>query len=259
MAYKLPASNLRDSFIAEAQSHLGTRFRAGTLSPFAQRVGYAGHDLPWSGAFIDCVARDTGLLLPACVQTAAGLAEFIRAGRLTEKPRPGDIVFYAWSTVPGFGMPHVGVVTETDRYKSQGIFAAIEAQVSSGLPKASKDRDGVFLRARVRNDVLAFVRPEFKHRPAIGETPETAAKISIRSIKASNKPNLDTEALQRALTLKCDLQGYTPGIFDAKTKLALARWMRSIGFVGADAEGEPELNALERLGRETGLFHVTTE
>jgi hypothetical protein len=156
-------------------------------------------------------------------------------------------------------MPHVGVVTETDRYKSQGVFAAIEAQVSSGLPKASKDRDGVFLRARVRNDVLAFVRPEFKHRPAIGETPETAAKISIRSIKASNKPNLDTEALQRALTLKCDLQGYTPGIFDAKTKLALARWMRSIGFVGADAEGEPELNALERLGRETGLFHVTTE
>jgi hypothetical protein len=156
-------------------------------------------------------------------------------------------------------MPHAGIILETDRYSSHGVFAAIEAQVSSGLPKASKDRDGVFLRARVRNEVLAFARPEFKHRPGVGEIPETAAKISIRAIKASSKPNLDTEALQRALALKCDLKNYSPGVFDAKTKLALARWMRSIGFVGEDADGTPELNALERLGRETGLFNVTTE
>jgi len=259
MARKPLRSSLRNTFLLEAQSHLGTRVRVGTLSPFAQRVGYAGHDLPWSGAFIDCVARDAGLVVPACVQTAAGLAEFVRARRLTERPRPGDIVFYAWPTAANFGMPHVGIVLETHRYRSSGIFAAIEAQVSSGLPRASKDRDGVFIRARERNDVLAFVRPEFKHRPAIGELPETAAKISIRAIRPSSKPNLDTEALQQALALKCNLEGHIQGIFDEKTKRALARWMRSIGFVGDDSESGPELNSLERLGRETGLFQVTTE
>ena len=259
MARQPRRNNLRETFLLEAQSHLGTRVRTGILSPFAQRVGYAGHDLPWSGAFIDCIARDAGLAVPSCVQTAAGLSEFIRDRRLTERPRPGDIVFYAWPTAANFGMPHVGIVLETHRYRSAGIFTAIEAQISSGLPKASKDRDGVFLRARERNDVLAFVRPEFKHRPAIGELPETAAKISIRAIRPSSKPNLDTEALQRALALKCNLEGYIPGIFDEKTKRALARWMRSIGFVGDDSEAGPELNSLERLGRETGLFQITTE
>lgn len=253
---------LLERFLETAHSHLGTRFRTGTLSSFAQRVGYAGHDIPWSGAFIDCVARDSGLLLPACVQTAAGLAEFVRADRVTEKPRPGDIVFYAWPTVPGFGMPHVGIVYDTERYATGHTFTAIEAQVNSGLPKASKDRDGVFLRTRVRNDVLAFCRPEFvaleKTRPGQGQDSKTAAKVSIRRLGIS-KATADVEIVQNALRMKCALEGFTPGRYDAHTRLAMARWQRMVGLVGDDSSGEPELNSLERLGRETGLFVVTTD
>jgi hypothetical protein len=251
-------TDLRSDFLEQAQSHLGTRVRTGTLSPYGQRVGYSGHDLPWSGSFIDCVARDSGLVLPALVQTASGLAEFIRARRLTEKPRPGDIVFYAWSTVPGFGMPHVGIVLETDRYKINGTFTAIEAQVNSGLPRSSKELDGVFVRTRVRNEVLAFARPNFKFRPGPDSKIETAAKISIRNIRRDRR-HPDIELLQKALEMRVNLKFHAPGKFDAHTRHALSRWMRSIGFVGDDSTGEPELNSLIRLGRETGLFQVTTE
>ena len=247
---------LRLKFLETAQLHLGTRFRTGTLSSYAQRVGYAGHDLPWSGAFIDVVARESGLWLPACVQTAAGLAEFIREDRVTEKPRPGDIVFYAWPTVPGFGMPHVGIVLETDRYKTQRTFTAIEAQVSSGLPRASKDRDGVFLRTRVRNDVLAFCRPAFEEfRPGLESEMETAAKISILRL-GTGKITRDVEIVQNALIRKCNLEGHTPGRYDAHTRLAMSRWQRLVGLVGDDSSGEPEINSLSRLGRETKLFVV---
>jgi hypothetical protein len=55
----------RDNFIEVAASHLGYQARPGMNTVYGGTVGYQG--LPWSGSFIDVVAREAGVSMPACV------------------------------------------------------------------------------------------------------------------------------------------------------------------------------------------------
>lgn len=246
-----------EKFLEVAKSHLGYKTRPSGLSDFGQLVGYNGHDIPWSGAFVDVVARDSGIFIPACVYTPNALAEAIYFRRWRENPRPGDVVFYNFPTLTGFGMPHVGIVMDTSRWKTDRIFIAIEGQVDSGLPRASKDKNGVFPRARGKWDVLGFFRPDFKARPAKEvENLKTGPKIiKIRNIRAE-KPSFDTKLVNKALARAFRLPDPQKDVFDQDAQNLFARWQRLIGFVGEDASGVPNLPSLARLGRETGIFHL---
>lgn len=246
-----------ERFLEEARSHLGYKTRPSGLSDFGQRVGYNGHDIPWSGAFVDVVARDSGIFIPACVYTPNAMAEFIYSRRVRLNPRPGDLVFYNFSTVTGFGMPHVGIVTDTSRWKAEKIFVAIEAQVDSGLPKASKDKTGVFPRTRGKWDVVLFARPDFKSRPAKGsENSETGAKtIKMRNIRPG-KSHPEVKIVHQALSTYFSLRQIPRDTFDAELQQIFARWQRLIGFVGENASGVPNEPSLARLGRETGIFRL---
>ena len=148
----------RDRFLEEARSHLGYKTRPSGLSDFAAQTGYSGHAIPWSGSFVDVVARSAGLIIPSCVYSPSGLAEFVAGERIVSQPAPGDVVFYSFPTLEQFGMPHVGIVARAEEFMQTGRFVAIEAQVASGLPRASTDRSGVFERVRSRHDVIAFAR-----------------------------------------------------------------------------------------------------
>jgi hypothetical protein len=145
-----------DRFLELAKSYLGYRASPGGRNDFAARTGYTSTGAPWSGSFIDCVAYDAGVKIPACVYSPNGLAEFIYQRRWRERPRPGDIVFYSFSLDGAFGMPHVGIVTNTDGWKTEDSFIAIEANISSGLPKAPASNDGIFERTRWKYEVLGF-------------------------------------------------------------------------------------------------------
>jgi hypothetical protein len=249
----------RDLFIETAKSHLGYKTRPSGLSEFAVRTGYQGEAIPWSGAFIDCVARDSEIFLPACVYTPSGLAEFSADGLLVQSPQPGDIVFYAFPTTSQFGMPHCGIVSASDEYEQTGMFTAIEAQVSSGLPKASTDTNGVFERARWKYEVLAFARPKFSRRPATGNKKQTGdTLIKLQSVRVGRQ-NPSVQVMQNALVLLCDLQDYSAGEFDARTQQAYARWQRKIGFVHPDSTGIPDLSSLRLLGAISGLFGIKEE
>jgi hypothetical protein len=248
-----------ERFLEEARSHLGYKTRPSGLSDFGQRVGYSGHDIPWSGAFIDCVARDSGIFIPACIYTPNALAECIYSRRWKASPRPGDIVFYSFPTLTstGFGMPHAGIVSDTSKWKTDKIFIAIEAQVDSGLAKASKDKNGIFTRVRSKWDVVGFYRPDFKHRPAKGHK---NAQTGTKMVKLSNirpgKAHPEVKIVHQALSTMFALRQIPRDTFDSELQKTFARWQRLIGFVGEDASGVPNMPSLSRLGRETGLFDV---
>jgi hypothetical protein len=73
------------------------------------------------------------------------------------------------------------------------------------------------------------------------------------------KRNRDIELVQRALVQKVGLgHGYKLGSYDGRTQRAYAHYQRVIGFVGDDANGIPDIDSLQRLGRETGTFTAVT-
>ena len=252
--------NDQDRLIEEARTHLGYKPRPGGISFYAEKVGYASHGSPWDGAFIDVVARDANCVIPSCTSTSSGLAEFIYSGRWRKTPRPGDIVFYSFSTGGPWGQPHVGIVTGVDRWKIDGTFIALEAMVDSGLPQGSKEMTGVFERVRWKNEVLGFCRPNFKLRPELGKNNMTGAKNTLKlSHLKPRKKHESVKVLQQALKITSGLVYYEAGHYDNMTQNAFARWQRQIGYVGEDANGIPNHASLSRLGSQTGLFQTAAE
>jgi len=245
-----------DRFLELAKSYLGYRASPGGRNDFAARTGYTSTGAPWSGSFIDCVAYDAGIKVPACVYSPNGLAEFIYQRRWRERPRPGDIVFYSFSLDGAFGMPHVGIVTNTDGWKTEDSFVAIEANISSGLPKAPATNDGIFERTRWKYEVLGFCRPNFKQRPAIDKNMLTGTPNVLVSQLLPGKRHASVEILQRALVVAVGLKDYERGKFDARTQRAYSRFQRLIGLVGSDANGVPTEATLARLALETKMFKI---
>jgi len=178
--------------------------------------------------------------MPSCVYTPSGLGEFAARRRVVSEPEPGDIVFYVFPTTDQFSMPHVGIVTDVIDYNSTGVFIAIEAQVASGLPRASTDRTGIFERHRWKYDVMAFARPEFR-------------------LVRPGKKNSDVQTVQNALVEVAGLTDFSAGAFDATTQRAYSRWQRQIGYVYPDCTGVPDKRSLKVLGDRTGRFRLKTD
>jgi hypothetical protein len=246
-------------FVEKAQEYLGYKARPGGSTEFGQRAGYNGQDLPWDGSFVDCVAFDSGLQIPSCVYTPAALAAFASQKRWRANPRPGDIVFYAFPSTGTFGAPHVGIVVDSTNWRTAGNFIAIEANIDSGLPRGSKDKDGIHERLRWKNEVIGFCRPNFKLRPVEGKIPQTGRKIIKIGHIRPEKRHESTVLVQKALKSEVSLAPHEPGVFDLPTRMAYAQWQRKLGRVGPDANSTPTQACLAALGARTGLFSVDTE
>jgi len=267
-------------FIKSAQQYLGYTAEQIGRNTFGEKVGY--NSQPWAGAFIDVCAREAGLELSSFVYTPAALAEFIRQGNFSRVPRPGSIAIYNFSSDTGhaasaFGMPHCGIVTDVREFQETGRFATIEGNTEGS--NSHQKRDGVYQKIRSINDVVIFCHPQLK----------TAATFNERLIKlldrgrttfngedlkaidaAASAPSLvringeikygsrnkDVEVIQLALATVTDIRGAEPGRWDSITTAACSRYQRSIGFVGRDVSGLPDVNTLKRLARETGLFKL---
>lgn len=246
-----------EAFISTAESYLGYTARADGTSVFLETVGYTANGTPWDGAFIDVVAREAGVGLrwTSHIYTPQALSNYIRDGRVFRKPRRGDIVFFDSATVGMFGAPHVGIVTDASYFLTDGTFSTIEAQTSSGLPRGSALNDGVYRRVRNNLDVLAFGRPNFNGAPMLERVISTDELPVIKP--AQVRPGLrhpSVVLLQLALAMKTGVRRLPRGHFDEKTRVAYAKFQRSIGVVNAD--GVPELASLQRLAKESKLFQA---
>lgn len=236
------------NFILTAEKYVGHKARPGGESEFGRRSGYSGHNIPWSGAFVDCIANDAGVSLPACVYSPSGLGELLRSRRMVKSPLPGDIVFYTFATraADSFSMPHVGIVVDTINWKDRKVFTAVEGDVDGKVSRFNREN----------HDVLAFCRPDFNVRPGRTGTQQTdIVSISASKIKIGARGR-DVLNVQTALRETVGLNDASPAIFDQSTAAAFSRWQRRIGFVGKDANGVPDRRSLEKLGFDTGIFSV---
>jgi hypothetical protein len=262
--FKKNNNDVRDKFIQTAQTYLGYTSNLHGSTIFGAKTGYNGVQHPWDGSFIDVVAREADVDLTACVNTPTALARFLKQNRFYLTPRPGDIVFFETSAMASeFGPPHVGIVIDASRYEGLGIFTTIEGQTSSGLPRGSRDSNGVYQRVRDNLEVIGFGRPEF-YVP-LRTVIETVLNKKLEGPVPGDKLPTVTPAqvhptmrhksvvvLQQALTKATDVDKFKRGTMCPRTKAAFAYFQRTIGYLPAD--GVPTFATLQRLAKETSYF-----
>ena len=272
-------------FLATARKYIGYQSELLGRNAFGNRVGYDSG--PWSGAFIDVVAREAGLKLPSFTYTPAGLAESIRSGNISRRPKPGDIAIFNFSSTglqgiaaSAFNMPAAGIVSDVRELRTNGRFLTIEGN-ATGMSNY-QDKDGVHQRVRHLTDVVLFCRPEEFQVTGMRRILQLLTKVSkklrgqlpdkleakyleeltsqqetvrLRNFKPGTR-NKSIEIVQIALSQVTDLQGAERGKWDAASSAACARFQRNIGRTGADASGILDIRTLERLSKETGLFKL---
>ena len=247
------ASELRARFIDKALEYVGYEASYGMENTFGQRAGLNGK--PWNGLFIDVVASEAGVRLPVAhtVSTVA-LAYYLGHGFFHVRPRRGDIVFLQTSTASEFGSPHIGIVLDTKRHAKDGIIQTLEAMTASGLPKQVQTPNGVYVRNRHQTEVIGYARPKYKTASPL--TPNENAPVVTPAQVRSGIKHKSVVLVQMALAEITKIKGLPKGHFDAKTKLAYAKFQRDIGYVGASASGDADYNSLKLLGELTGFFNA---
>lgn len=277
-----------DALIATARKYVGYKSELLGRSSFGERVGYDA--TVWSGAFIDVIARESGLDLPSFVYSPAALAEFSRNGQLRKKPQPGDIAIFNFASITttngsSFAAPHIGLVVDTRELTSNGRFLTIEGNVTGST--SYQAFDGVHQRIRYTTEVVTFCRPanfergirkltraaaaawlqltawirkklSSSERIELAQLEEAAAQlltVDIRKLHPGTK-NKHVTAVQLALSQVTDISGAEEGKWDQATVAAFARFQRNIGRVGHEATGAPELQTLKRLAVMTKLFVI---
>ena len=240
------------ALIETARSHVGMRSRAMKVNPYGQSLGYDGQ--AWSGVFLEFVLREAGVHTePSQISTVASLSEYVRRNRLYVNPKPGDIVYLSYSTDHIFAQPHVGLVTETEKWKTDRSFRAVFGQIASGLSKGPQEADGVYERTMYAADVLAFARPTYRDRPEpSGQPVPTVAAANVQP----GKKNKSVLLVQQALHAAVGATGMTKGVFDARTQNSVSRYQRTIGYL--QGNGLPDELTLRRLAVDTAFKYFKT-
>jgi len=192
------------------------------------------------------MAVDSGAVIPSCVYPPSGLAEFILCRRWHAEPEPGDVVFYSFSSVQTdpFGMPHVGIVIDTDAWKKDKCFVAVEGGVDGTVVRTFRDR----------LVTIGFGRPDFKFRLGGGPKMQTGlVYVDPENVYIGGRGR-DVMNVQLALEKMVGLHDHVPGVFDETTRRAFARWQRVIGYVGVLADGTPSPGAVSQLGYRSDVF-----
>lgn len=239
--------------VTQARAWLGFQARANDSTPFGEMTGY-NHQPVWSGLFVDYIFFKAGVRIPSCAHTGSGLAEFMKAYRVYQNPRPGDIVFFSFATGDKFNMPHCGLVVDTTGWKSAGLFKTIEGATGSGLPRGDQSVTGVYERVRSQHEVIGFARPKFRPAP---EKKDVTGRLEIKldSIRPGRR-NKSIGLVQASLSSVTGLGRVTIDLYDDETQRAYARFQRSLGYVGPDANGLPDMRSLQALGDLSSNFRV---
>ena len=242
---------------------------------FAISTGYTG-TFQWDGSFVDRVLREANFNgVPSHANTVTALSFYIRNGMQRRAPKPGDLVFYSFSAPSGtatFDPPHIGIVTDVSRWRRDGAFKAIEAQVNPGQPKGPLEENGVYERTRYATDVLTFARVpgrlklktlEKNNKEVPVVLPAHITRCMTANQASTAKPQLrkSVEAVQLALAAHpaVNFQNADRGVFNLKSQSAFASFQRSIGVPAERCDGVPTLEHLDRLAHETNLKFFRAE
>ena len=238
-----------ETVIETARQHVGYRSRAQRVNQYGAQLGSDG--MPWAGAFLEIVMREAREhTLPNLNNTASALAEFTRLNRNFRVPQVGDLVFYGFNTDGPFTQPHIGIVTDVSKWKTDGMFKAIEGQTASGMPKGPQESDGVYERRRYATDVLTFVRPKY------GVTTKQGAmsEFVVHPSDVHRKSGKAITAVQLALADAVGAQGMAKGVADGHWVSAVQAYQRRIG---AQPTGIVDEVFLARLSLDTNYRYFS--
>ena len=121
-----------------------------------------GASYPWCAAFVSWCFRGTGL----CPKTASCLNMlewFEKNGQIVKEPRPGDIVFFKYSTNKR-RTNHVGIVVSV----SGKIINTYEGNTSAN---GSQDNGGMVMQKNRYSNIVAFARPKYETEGKTEERP----------------------------------------------------------------------------------------
>jgi hypothetical protein len=233
--------------LERARSYVGMRSRVNKVNDFGARYGVNGSN--WDGAFLQTVFDEEQVRVgTSLVSTVAALSAFMRANRVYQKPRVGDIVFLAWSVDEPLGQPHVGIVTDVKDWKKLGKIRTVEGQASSGLPRGPKEADGVYERTRYSPEVVGFARPKYTAIETVNREPvdgEAVLRPSTVPQKLMSEYTNETVLIQLALNRVTGVTGLNRGVYDHLTRAAVSDFQRRIGHL--DANGFPDFRTLASL------------
>ena len=258
------------TIVETAREYLGFTARGNNSNTFSIDAEVTGTSFQWDGAFVDRILKQANIDgTPKHTNTAAALSFYLRSGAARKNPKTGDLVFFSFQTsshTASFDGPHIGIVSDTSRWRKDQTFRSIEAQISSGQPRASADDNGVFERTRYSTDVLTFVRLPQKTRRDVVEsddTPTASEKelITVRPAAltrcmnsqqaASAKPQhrRAVQEVQVALAAHSAIQlrNANRGVYDAKTRSAAAAFQRYIGRMPEKCTGMLTVDDLQAL------------
>jgi hypothetical protein len=189
---------------------------------------------------------------------------FKRAGRWSEYPAKGAVVFYG---VP-HDLSHTGICVD---YDDDWIYV-VEGNTNGN---GSREGDGVYLKKRFRRDsyVVGYGYPKFPEGiesadPRFkGEKPNGEHKDEPKHKgPRKRKPAVSLRRIQRVASRRAWARAFGPvdrkheqrviEALEAAGFETYADWQRSLGYRGADADGVPGNESLRALARKTGKFRV---
>ena len=154
-----------NELIAIAKAEIGTK----EYPPGSNQVKYnnwmygRNASEPWCASFVAWCFRNTGLV-PKTASCLNMLEWFERRGQIVKEPRPGDIVFFHYST-NARRTNHVGIVV--------GVDGKIVKTIEGNTSVSSNDNGGCVM-ARSRNkNIVAYARPKYSDN---GTTPSIINK-----------------------------------------------------------------------------------
>lgn len=227
--------------------------------PYARIAGHANGQA-WCATFI--VAGLKANNVPLVRGTNSAFTPTMRngfnaAGRLHERPRPGDAGFVFYQSLGRIG--HVFFVERVE-----GDFV-VTIEGNTNL-NAGPQGVGVFRhRRRWRGGgemIRGFGRPPYGAPPASKRPVVHVSNLVVAAMSNPIGPQgsaarpKDTRVVEAALVAEGLLspRWARDGSFGSTTVTAYAQWQRRLGFTGDDANGVPGLETLQRLGRRNGFI-----
>lgn len=157
----------RDLLVDKALSQVGTTEEPGGKNrikyntEFYGRAVYdgdkQGHKYPWCCTFIAWCFNEIGYKWPVVDfrmgwASVPSLYEWAKnRNMLTENPKPGDLIIYAWDG----GIKHIGLYLKTD--PKTGKVEAVEGNTSFDNEGSQDNGDGVAIKHRNKNIIKAYV------------------------------------------------------------------------------------------------------
>ena len=154
-----------NELLAIAKAEIGTK----EYPPGSNQVKYnnwmygRNASEPWCASFVSWCFKGTGLV-PKTASCLNMLEWFERRGQIVKEPKPGDIVFFHYST-NARRTNHVGIVA--------GVDGKIIKTIEGNTSVSSNDNGGCVM-ARSRNkNIVAYARPKYSDN---GTTPSIINK-----------------------------------------------------------------------------------